>query len=209
VTPKQRVLLRFAVGLVLAIPLVWWNPGGLVPEGLRDNLVAELVGALITVAFVERALDVAERRGARQQQAELRRTAIATLEADLHALWSLMDEPKARDDPVRRAAAASRIERFLRDLERDETWAQAPAAHALAVRGRIRDLGEDADRLLLLAENVEDVAVRARFDALRIACRDLDETWTTTPRGQLASTFRDRIATEVRAIVGGLEKTEA
>src|SRR5581483_11555222 len=130
VTPKERVLLRFAIGLVVAIPLVWWDPGGLVHDGLRDNLVAELVGALITVAFVERALDAVERRSARQQREELRRKAEAKLEADLHALWSLMSEPKARDDPLRRASTAARLERFLRDLEEPETWASAPAGHA-------------------------------------------------------------------------------
>jgi len=208
VTPKERVLLRFAIGLVVAIPLVWWDPGGLVPDGLRDNLVAELVGALITVAFVERALDAVERRSARQQREELRRKAEATLEADLHALWSLMSEPKARDDPLRRASTAARLERFLRDLEEPETWASAPAGHAAAVRGRVRDLGEDADRLLVLAEGTEDVGARARFDALRRACRDLDEAWGATPRGQLAPFFRSRIAPEVHGILAALRRDD-
>lgn len=205
-TPKQRVLLRFAIGLVVAIPLVWWDPGGLLPEGLRDNLVAEFVGALITVAFVERALDALERRSARQQQEELRRATVTTIEADLHALWSLMGEPLARDDPVRRAGSADRLARFLRDLEDPDVWARAPAGHASAVRGRIRDLGEDADRLLVLAERVNDVRVLARFDALRIACRDLDERWSATPRGQLAQAFRERVGAEIRAILDALRR---
>lgn len=204
-TPKQRVLLRFGLVLALLFALVAWNPRDVVPFGLRDNLLAELVGAAITLLFVERALDVAERRTRRERVAQLRATVRATLEADLHALWSLLVEPRERDDPIRRAAHGARVERFLRDLASPEVWASAPAGHASAVRGRIRDLGEDADRLLVLGEDVEDLPVRARFDALRVACRDLDEAWTTTPRGQLATIFRERIASEVRAVLDGLD----
>ena len=205
-TPKQRVLLRFAIVLVLAIPLTWWNPGGYIPDGLRDNLVAEFLGALITILFVERALDALERKTERRCWEELRRSATAMLEADLHALWSLMAPPRPRDDPIRRATRAMRLERFLADLEDPSTWAQAPSGHAVAVRGRIRDLGEDADRLLVLAESVTDVGLLARFDAVRIACRDLDEAWESTPRGQLVEAFRARIGVELRAIVAALAK---
>jgi len=207
-TPKQRVLLRFAIVLVLAIPLTWWDPGGVIPPGLRDNLVAEFLGALITILFVERALDALERKQEARRWEELRRSATATLEADLHALWSLMMPPRPRDDPIRRASRTARLARFLADLEDPRTWADAPAGHAAAVRGRIRDLGEDADRLLVLAENVAGVRVLARLDALRIACRDLDEAWETTPRGQLADAFRARVGVELRAILAGLAQQE-
>ena len=202
-TPKQVILLRFAIVLVALVPLVWWNPGGFVPDGLRDNLVAEFVGALITLVFVERAIDAVERKTQRTQLDELRRAVLGTLEADLHALLSLLvAEPAPRDDPLRRASQKERLDRFLGDLASDAFWADAPSGHAAAVRGRIRDLGEDADRLMVWAERVDDEGTRARLDALRVACRDLDEEWSRTARGALAKTWREKVAPEAGALAG-------
>ena len=200
-TPKPCLLLRFAIALVLAIPLTWWNPGGYLPDGLRENLVAEFVGALITLLFVERSLDAVERKHEKERRAELRRATLATLDADLHALWSLMGEPRARDDPIRRAPIESRIVRFLSDLDDAAMWAHAPGAHATAVRGRIRDLGEDADRLLVLSENVAELDSRERYDALRLGCRVVDEAWNATPRGDLAALFRVNVGERARALL--------
>jgi putative intracellular protease/amidase len=63
--------------------------------------------------------------------------------------------------------------------------------------------------MLLLAQDVADVETRARFDALRRACRALDEAWTTTPRGELSSRFAATVAPEVRAIVAAIRSPDA
>ncbi|MFA5861972.1 MAG: hypothetical protein WDA16_09800, partial [Candidatus Thermoplasmatota archaeon] len=76
---------------------------------------------------------------------------------------------------------------------------------AKAVRARVRDLGEDAERLLVLSENVTDFTLRARLDTLRRACRTLDEAWDSTPRSELAPRFAREIAPDVDAILTAID----
>lgn len=199
---KLRLRIIMGSALVLAFVYVVTNPGHLLKPDLQDNLIAESLGAIVTLLIVDLVFEASAEREERRALAEYRRSLVQTLDADLHALWALLiPEPLARDDPLRGAPREDRLRRFLQEISDAGTWSNAPSAHAKVVRARVRDLGEDAERLLVLSENVTDFSLRARLDALRRACRALDEAWDSTPRSELAARFAQTIAPEVDAVL--------
>jgi hypothetical protein len=196
--------LRAVLGSCLAIVFVFIvvDPRNVISLDLRDNLIAETLGAAFTLLVVDLLFEAQQTREEERSAAELRRSLLHALDADLHALWSLLlPEPLARDDPLRRAPREQRVRRFLRELAAPETWANAPSAHAKAVRARLRDLGEDAERMLLVSEDAADIGVRARLEDVRRACRTLDEDWERTPRGELAPRFARTIGAPLGEIM--------
>jgi hypothetical protein len=205
VNRRLRLRLVLGGGLVVAFLFVTIDPGTVIKPDLQDNLIAEALGAIVTLLIVDFAFEASEEREERRALRELRAALVHTLDADLHGLWSaLLPEPLARDAPLRRAPRRDRIETFARELGDPKVWAGAPAAQAEQARARVRDLGEDAERMLVLSENVTEFPFRLKLDELRRACRALDEAWGNTPRDALAECFRSTIAPEVRELLQAL-----
>lgn len=203
----RRGWLRILVGGLLlgALGFVLWNPGAVLREGLRDNLIAESLGAIVTVAVVDTILSSAADHDAREAKRGLAMSIQRTLDVDLRALrGALASDPPPLEAIERDAPRPERVDVTLAQLCEKAIWEDAPAGNARLVRARIRDLGEDAERLLVLSENVADFPLRAHLDALRRACRTLDEGWESTPRGSLSTRFAQLVAPEVRAVAGAL-----
>ncbi|MHB8605432.1 MAG: hypothetical protein ACYDCK_09270 [Thermoplasmatota archaeon] len=203
-TPKRRVLLAFAALLGALLTFTVWNPNGMIREGLRDNFIAEFAGGLITVLFVDRTLDAMDDRTERRTRAELDRAVLASLDASLYGLWSLLVPALPREDAMRHDTHTRRLARMLHELAEPATWTNAPDAHAGAVRARVRDIEASADRLLALAEGATALGLRERLEELAEAARALDESWAATPRSQLAATFEAGVGRAARQTLAAI-----
>lgn len=204
---KRKVLLGFATILGALLALAFVNPGDFLREGLRDNFLSDLSIGLLTLLVFDLATEAIDDTRDTRERRSYRAAALLTLDGALHAMWALLVPALERRDPMRRLPSDERIPRFTHDLATDAIWNNAPGAHGPAVRARLRDLGEDADRLLDAAAGIAvDERALAHLRAIRDAARRLDDTWETTPRADLPHRFAHDLAPEIHALLDNLRE---